>query len=223
MFATIHTTRRLALLSLLASLTAAAPACKNDVETDEEALCGPYDDQAAEAEVLVRVHNQGTEPIYLGGSGCGTWIDLLLADAQGTDLTWRVDSCTFTCEELRREGDFACAAGCAMPPTYMVAPGGYYETSWSGTYLSQEPMPSDCYGGVDHPTTCQQQIVAPAGSYSVTVNVWDQVSCDVDPCTCTPDAQGSCPLDYAWSSDTPRQASATVSYPDELGIDIYVQ
>jgi hypothetical protein len=207
---------------------AALGACDSTVETEpDDPFCDDYREQAPTQSVTVTIRNEGATPIYLGSTGCSTAIDVLLQDAAGQPRDWQPNQCFFSCELLQESSDWGCTADCPQPPLIFVAPGGSYETSWSGTYREQVAMPAACYAGANpvdaSDNTCAQTVVATAGDYTLTVNAWDELQgCENATCGCTPDVNGSCKLETyeAWLDGEPRSASATVSYPSANTIDV---
>ena len=173
--------------------------------------------------VLVRVRNEGSAPIFLTGAGCTTNIELSVTDPDGKDRVWQSDDCTFTCEDLQDNAG-VCAAGCAIPPVMMIAPGGSYDIEWNGALFEDVEMPEGCFFEPQNPgpQACFQRRVAVDGNYTLSTKVWPDLV-DFDDVKCTPGPEGWCQLDnFAEVTGEVRTVNGWVNYPNETKVDIVV-
>lgn len=164
------------------------------------ASCTDFADQSAPGPVTIRIVNQLPKPIYLGGGN--TCSPEPVYDLQGPSgpVPMFAGGCGNTCEALQQHGDW-CADACLIPPVIVIAPGGSYDTSWTGNTYETLSMPLACYFEPQYaPPTCGRRLEAPAGTYGAFVTAADSISCnDVAICSCTPSAQGSCEIPYGAS------------------------
>ncbi|MEZ4442914.1 MAG: hypothetical protein R3B72_27715 [Polyangiaceae bacterium] len=182
--------------------------------------CESFLDATSSQSVTVTVRNDGPDAIYLLGTGCSATVDLELLDDAGDPLPLVAGSCTFSCEDLQ-ETSAICDAACAAPPAIMIAPGGSYALSWNGIYGEEAEMPDSCYADPQSaPDSCLQRIAAPAGNYGFSVTTATSITCADSTCTCTPDASGSCLIDFGFPDGETIPAGATFSYPDELEVTV---
>lgn len=209
-----------ALVSLLATA-----ACNGSDGVVAE--CEPFLDTTEEATPLtIAIENDSPDPIYLVSNGCSSDVEIILRDENG-DFVARDGNggCGYqTCEVLMDEPMYDCAAACAVPPTVMIAPGGRFETQWNGFVMKQVDMPSSCFADTQSQmTTCSQLQVAEEGSYTAGFNVATELTCQTgDPnadCTCTPDANGVCVIDFGYA-ESMTEALGQALYPSETTIDI---
>ena len=213
---------------VVAAIGLAAPGCGSEVDGGGGESCDAYLDEApAAAPVTLRFRNERAEAIYLGSQiGCGVLVPFTLRDASGAVLPWHLDGCGFTCETSQ---DFSggCAADCAIPPVFLIAPGGHHDLTWTGVVVETVDMPQACYAEGGASETCERRVNPAAGSYEVTGEAFTEVTgCDPSQgaCTCEPSAEGSCQLDYtATISGAPITTVATLAYPDQGMIEIVFQ
>jgi hypothetical protein len=64
---------------------------------------------------------------------------------------------------------------------------------WSGIAYVEEAIPEQCPGSDVCGSACQRAAVAPAGSYTFTVQAGGATGCAIEPCGCIP-MDGSCTL-----------------------------
>ncbi len=111
-----------------------------------------------------------------------------------------------------------------QPLMIRIEPGGYYDTSWSGTVFQQAFMPTDCY--VDLNTamdSCEQQLNAPSGSYAFSTSAHTAADCGGQPCTCMPSAAGSCEISGgAELAGTTLTTTGKLDYPAALQVELNV-
>lgn len=205
-------------------LAASAAGCKSEVDPGEVS-CDEYVDAAPAAEVTVRFRNDGAAPIYVGSTGgCGDVPPFAIRDEAGVAHPFYLGACAYSCEDLQ-EHDGVCAADCAIPPVFLVAPGGHYDMTWNGTVLETVEMPDACFASAQG-GECQQVVVAADGTYELSGEVFSEATgCDpsggTEPCTCTPSADGWCQLDYTASvGGAPRTATATLAFPGGSLVEI---
>jgi len=209
----------------LAALLALPAACSSDsgeeteTEKEKEKECGGFLDEAPQAEVTVRIRNEGAAPVFLFGADCTSDIDVLLTDPVGNERWHRSGACVLTCEYLQEGEIYDCS--CGGPPAIKVAPGGVYETNWTGTYREERVMPDSCYLDPAHTLpSCPQNVAAPAGDYVVGVRGYATIDCyGSGACDCTADANGVCELDGDPTGDVALR-EAQVSFPTDMMVEI---
>jgi hypothetical protein len=202
--------RRPGWLCLTIGLTGAssllAPGC--------DSTCDRYLDDPPESSVTLRFSNSGATPIYLGMTlGCTGLMPYDIRPAGQTELTLQHFSCG-SCAELQ-ESTPMCDTSCNVPPVVRIDPGGEYSFTWDGRHYISEMMPDSCYAD-DAQAVCTRRAVVADGSYEVTGYAFDL--CSTDPgtgdCSCTPSADGSCPVDgAAMVEGTRRELTLTFDYP----------
>ncbi len=189
------------------------------------AECSGFEDTTTVTTVTVTVQNATAQAIYLGGTDCEIDIDLRLFDAADQPVRFRDGVCHFTCSELQVT-DAVCAAGCALPPIVMIAPGGSYELTFNGTMLDPVEMPTSCYFNADFATgTCDQRVVAPTGGYAFAVTGYDDSWCPLDQpgaCECTPNASGNCTVEQFGDilSGQGVEARASFNFPSDDTVEL---
>ena len=209
--------------AVLVSMLAAAACTGSD---DVTAECEPFLDTTDEATpVTITIENDSPDPIYLVSQGCRSDVELILRDASGNAVSRDTAGCgSQTCEVLMEEPRQDCAAICAQPPTVMIAPGGRFETQWDGFVMKQVEMPSSCFADTQNAiATCSQRQVADDGTYVAGFNVATEITCDAggtnQDCTCTPDDDGVCVIDFGWA-ESMTEALGEALYPSQTTIDI---
>lgn len=189
--------------------------------------CTDYlDDPLPLNPITIRIKNEKSVPIYLGGDNgtCGPTELYEIAGPNGP-VTLHAGGCGFTCQGLQQHGD-ECPDSCFLPPTIYIAPGGSYDQTWdTGTYPTAA-MPTECYFEPQFAyDSCYQRKTAPPGDYVVAVDAGTQVTClDIGICSCEPDATGSCQIPYgATPSGETVAAKTSFSMPALDVIEITVQ
>jgi len=170
--------------------------------------CAGYEDLTPPNGVTVRYVNALSVPIYVGGGNTCDPSPLYQLFGPEGPVPYGASGCGHTCQALQQHGDW-CTDACMIPPVVMIAPGGSYDDTWSGTTFRQREMPASCYFEPQYaPPTCSQRIVAPAGSYGVSIVAGKTLTCyDVGLCNCTPDAKGSCQIPYGATVEDPSLAT----------------
>lgn len=148
--------------------------------------------------VTIRIENADVVDIFLGepGSGCGSPHLYSLEMPNGDPpaiYKGSLEVCELTCAELQQSG-CECAADCAQPYVVRIAPGGHYDATWIGYVYDTADMPAACYSDATCKgagSYCPIERVAPP-ALDVLVPAYPGATCDGTPCTCTPDATGSC-------------------------------
>lgn len=192
--------------------------------TGGESVCTEYVTAPAQNPVTVRIVNQTANDLYIGpeaAGGCGQVDAFSVSDDGGNPVGWRLQACSFTCEELQK-GACACAADCALPYVWRIAPAGALEVPWNGTIFTPETMPDECYDascGTGQTCSVERE---PSGALTLSATAWSEVtgSCGAS-CTCTPDATGTCTIGsgdvaVAGTSATAQAQVDTVSGTIEL-------
>jgi hypothetical protein len=193
--------------------------------SDVSAECAPFVDSTEGATpVTIAIENDGADPIYLVSNGCRTDVEVLVRDADGNPLSLETGGCGQTCESLMDEPRQACAALCEQPPTIMIAPGGRFETTWDGVFVTQGEMPGSCYADDDSlSATCPFMETAAEGLYRAGFNVATVLSCPSagpgEDCTCAPDESGTCSISFGYAEDA-SEVTGEVQYPGETQIEI---
>jgi hypothetical protein len=185
--------------------------------------CEDFLDQIPPPEgVTLRLVNATNQPIYLGGeNNCGP-NDLFQLQGPNGAIRLRAGGCGHTCEALQQHGDW-CADACMLPPVVLIAPGGHYDTSWSGTTFEPFDMPESCYFEPQFaPPTCDRQLIAPAGDYLATSQAFGELLCtDVGICPCIPGPTGSCEIQYgATPTGESIAGKASFAFPSESLIEL---
>jgi hypothetical protein len=172
--------------------------------------------------VTVRLVNETGQPLYLGNTevDCEPFGGFELSNANGP-LLWQRGSCSFTCAEAQ-EGSCACAAGCAAPIVTMVADGASWSVTWPGTIYVPKQLTAECAHPDCGAIECVNEATPPAGELTLTATAYPEaVGCDFGPCTCAPDASGTCIIDYpATVGGRAVTATATISQVSEATVDI---
>lgn len=98
-------------------------------------------------------------------------------------------ACDFPCTSYKSTCEVSCTDnGPELWPLY-IAPGGVYETSWSGQHFPRMPLPSECASCQGSPL-CGRWAAAAAGEYEARIDYSPAGACAE--CTCTPNEQGWC-------------------------------
>lgn len=186
--------------------------------------CDDFLDQAGKA-VTVRIRNATSGPLYMGGgSDCGPNEVYAVTDGGGGPVKLFAGGCGHTCEALQQHGNY-CTGACMMPPLIRIEPGGHYDRKWSGTIFQQQHMPTDCY--VDLNTamdSCEQQVTAPAGSYTFSTSAATSATCNGGSCDCTPDAAGACEIPSGGQlGGGTLSAKAVLGYPADPLVELSLQ
>jgi hypothetical protein len=166
--------------------------------------------------VTLRFVNQTGADLFLGPTepGCGDYLPYSLADRTGEPLKPTLDSCEFECHSLL-SGGCGCPAICAQVPVVRITENGSYDLVWAGAIYDALTMPAACYADESCAgTACFRATMPPSGDLTFTGTAHPELSgCDAPPCTCTPDASGSCTIDGVTEvSGTPIVATATYAY-----------
>jgi len=175
--------------------------------------CDDFADQSPPPEgVTIRLVNARNTPIYLGGDNNCAPIEWFELEGPEGPIVQRASGCGHTCQGLQQY-DNLCPEACMVPPVVVIAPGGHYDTSWAGTTFEQAPMPISCYFNPEYaPTSCDRQLVAPAGSYVASAEAFTDVACtDLGICPCNPGPAGSCEIAYG-SAPAGETIAAKVSF-----------
>ena len=178
------------------------------------ASCALYLDQTGQA-TTVRLTNQRTEPIFLGGSNdCGPTEPFGIEGPDGKPVKLWPGGCGHTCEGLQSHGNY-CSGACMMPPLIRIEPGGTYERKWQGVVFEPASMPDSCYSDPnDLLTSCEQQLPAPAGKYAFSASASAQATCGSGSCVCPAGSPGWCELPGGGQLGSPSlAASADLSLP----------
>ena len=106
-----------------------------------------------------------------------------------------------SCDSLMSNGACSGDAQCLPPVLARIVPGGTYTTTWAGFDWNSDAMPGSCYAN----PTCNSTICwyprTSGGSRNVDVEVASMPLCGGSPCTCTPDASGSCEVQGPFTGD----------------------
>ena len=161
--------------------------------------CEPFLTNPPTKDVTVRITNNTLADLYIGPEqpiGCGQADQFTLEGADGATVVWRLPPCALTCEDVHT-GACACAADCALPVIWRIAPQGTLEVPWSGLVYPVETMPASCQDPscMSAEETCFVPNEA-TGALVFRAKAFSDVSgtC-AGGCTCTPDAGGTCTID----------------------------
>jgi hypothetical protein len=171
--------------------------------------------------VTVNLVNNTGQNLYLGNptQGCDPYLAFSL-DKNDQPLVWSLGSCAFTCME-QLSGSCACPADCAAPVITMLAPDGVYKAEWQGSVYSSATLPTGCAaeGCADGACPFEEPAEGPIG---FTASAYTGASgCDPGACMCTPDANGTCIIDFpATVSGEIITAKATLEKVTATSIDI---
>lgn len=169
-----------------------------------------------------RIRNDSDVAIWVGAVGeCfGDPAFRLLDDAD--TIVNHIGSCLEPlCESV--VGSTECFLGCpdcGNASAIRIAPGGEGELSWSGRRLTQAEVPEACLANDECPTVCAMQTEAPAGLYSVELDVY--TSCEGD-CECEvgDEFEGVCRLFSATTlTGTPEVRSIDLDYPAQTDVTL---
>lgn len=233
----ISASRSTSLFAALAALVAATASCGADVQTGGSSGAGGAGGGSAcsafiapknptWSKTTVRLRNSTAAPLYLGSQGgCGL-VPFDLQDPNGGALTWQLAPCALTCE-AEQNGACACGLDCALPPVFLIPPGGAFETTWEGSIFVKANMPAACY---KDPTCaaagCLVKQAAPKGVLEVSASLWSSVTnCPAGmSCTCDPGTAGFCQIAAPASvGGAQHTASAKLTYPDDKLIEVVFQ
>jgi hypothetical protein len=215
--------------SALAPLALVLAACGADVTTTNGGggggdVCAPFTAAPpAAATVTVRLVNRTGNAIYLGqtSAGCDDGVEFTLTDGAGAVLVHDLDVCESTCARLR-ERSCACAADCALPSAWLVAPYGARTIEWAGTVFRTTTMPASCHSDPQCASApCFVEELPPAGPLTMAAVAYTEGGpCpNGGSCTCTPDASGSCRIDGATTVGGSR-LDATATWKGEASVEI---
>lgn len=172
--------------------------------------------------VTVRLVNKTGQNLYLGDpqQSCDSYRAFEVVTGDGKTLKSSLGSCEFTCSDLLA-GQCQCAADCAAPVVTLLAADGVYTAQWDGSIFSSASLNTGCAtnGCSDGACIYQEPATGPLGL--VGGAYLDVMGCDPGPCSCTPDANGTCLLDYpATVTGTKITASATITQVTATTVDI---
>jgi hypothetical protein len=214
--------------SLLCVIAPALLGCASDVQSGGVAGGGECSDYLPRtptwAKATVRLRNSTGATLYLGSSGGCAFDPFTLKDPKGEALKWQLAPCEQTCV-AQQNGSCACAADCAIPPVFLIPPGGAFETTWEGSIFAKTNMPAACFrdpmcaaGG------CLFEQAAPEGALEVQGTLWDSIAgcpMGMGACTCDPGTAGSCQIPApVMVGGMQRTASAKLSYPGATQVEI---
>jgi hypothetical protein len=218
------------LASLLCVIATSLLGCASDVQTGGSSSGGECSDYLPETptwtKTTVRLRNDTSGTLYLGSQGGCASDAFALKDPKGNALTWQLAPCEQTCV-AQQNGSCQCAADCALPPVYLLPPGGAYETVWKGSIFVTANMPAACF---KDPTCaaggCLFEQAAPDGVLEVQGTLWDSIaSCPMGgTCTCDPGTAGYCQIPApVMVGGMQRMATAKLSSPGAQLVEVVFQ
>ncbi len=219
------------LASLLCVIVASLLGCTSDVQTGGPSggggECSDYlPGTPTWTKTTVRLVNNTAGTLYLGSLGGCALDAFTLKDPKGNPLKWQLAPCEQTCV-AQQNGSCQCAADCALPPVFLIPPGGAHETVWKGSIFATTKMPAACF---KDPTCaaagCLFEQAAPDGVLEVQGTLWDSITgCTMmGVCTCDPGTAGSCQIPApVMVGGMQRTATAKLSYPGANLVEILFQ
>lgn len=223
----------LALIALAASL---AVGCEGSISSSVGGSAGSSSSGSLHCEELVknetatpvdvRLVNHTSEDLYVqlgtGAYACGGEAPFIVKDQNGDQLELSPPGgCGTTCESPSCTCTITYT--CAPPPVVRIVPDGTAIAKWSGLVIETRSVPAaciaaDCADGQEKPS-CPAWI-APETTLSFIGTTWTATQCGAGPCPpCTPNAQGTCEIQYADTAGQAVQATATWS-PGATSIDL---
>jgi hypothetical protein len=172
--------------------------------------------------VAITVKNEGTQVVWVATSGCGG-IPSIEIEGQGMKtVTPILSDCSPTrCSEFLELSD--CSLGCndcGGSQSARVEPGGSYVVNWPALFPVPSQVPVECAPGTGCQRECLIDQVAPAGAYTLRLEVFRACEgvCD---CDLPPDVTW-CPLYDVFTTSEPFTATAQLMYPDASAVDLVI-
>ncbi|MCA9649813.1 MAG: hypothetical protein KC501_07890 [Myxococcales bacterium] len=190
--------------------------------------CEDYDDTPEIGPaVTVTIRHEGTTPVFFAAHGCGGAVGTTVSDAGGATVPHLLDTECFpnTCAGLIDSLD--CSIGCndcAPPRAGRIGPGATTASSWSGRVLTSLSLLPECAPEGSCPSSCVRQDQAPAGSYTIGLQLWRSCT-GTDDCECDGGGppSGVCSLwGFDEQLDDPLTVSATIDYPSQTSVELVI-
>lgn len=168
-----------------------------------------------------RIRNDSDTTIWVGAVGeCFGDPAFRILDEADTEVR-HIGSCLEPqCDSV--VGSEVCELGCpdcGAASAIRIGPGGEGELPWSGRRLTSVDVPAGCEVGESCPTACAMLTQAPAGLYSVEIDI--HTSCEGE-CECDGDEfEGVCRLFSATNlTGAPDVHSVGLDYPSETEVTV---
>ena len=156
-------------------------------------------------EILVRIHNRRDRPILIVNQGLHTPQAFGVTGTVGQRVVANRTSCCGQLPECAAYVDPDFEGGCVCPgipsiPRF-VAPGGWFEQSWTARVGAEISVSPDCTD-LDADEPCIRTVVPPPGTYTFSALILEEE--DFDPsCGCVLDERGSCTFEGEGTCDQP--------------------
>jgi len=184
----------------------------------DEPACQGFDNETSNDSVTVRVNNQSPNTLYfLSDNG---FREPLSIEFDGKPVFWTPPGCN-SCE-AEVEG-LQCTTLALLRTVVAIPPDASHDLTWPGTVRQQRQVIRGCAARSDSTVPCEQSVVAAAGTYSVTVESFDAVSCDpvFTPCSCnTSFPNGSCEMRGATPSAPHAVRNASFVFPNDTLVEL---
>ncbi|MBZ5709260.1 hypothetical protein [Nannocystis pusilla] len=178
--------------------------------------------------VAVHLRNDGDANIFVEAlSGCPGATPYDLRDANDAVVQSKSDVCPASCRNVLENGGCECSnVGVCPVSVVRIAPGGVYDSAWSGAVHGTAMLPATCLPDGCEATSCQIEEQAPAGTYTLASRYSKSIPCSPDLCSCEASSEGWCIIAETNGlrlGPTEPPVEVTFSYPDTTDVTLVLE
>lgn len=191
-------------------------------------VCEDPSDVGIGPAVAVHLRNNGDVDLFVEVlGGCSGAAPYVLRDGGDKVVQSKSDVCPTPCRIVLEGGDCGCSdVGVCQVAVVRIAPGGVYDSAWSGAVHGWVTPPAECLPDGCGGTVCATETQAPAGSYTLASRHSRSIPCDLDQCACEPSSEGWCiAADTGGIRLGPAEPPVEVSftYPDTTDVTLVLE